>query len=119
MATRQNVATTAELPNDGSRLVVEVEGREIAIFRIDGELHAVANFCVHQGGPLCEGALTGRTVVGDDGWEWEYEGTEKHVLCPWHGWMFDVTSGVCVDAERYTVPTYEVEVEDEDVFVLM
>jgi len=119
MATRQRVATMDELPSDGSRVLVEVEGREIAIFRVGDDLHGVLNFCVHQGGPLCEGDLTGRTVVGEDGWEWEYEETEKHLLCPWHGWMFDVTTGVCVDAERYTVPTYEVEVEDGDVFVVV
>lgn len=118
MANRHQVATTDELPSEGSRVIVEVEGREIAIFCVDGEFQAVLNFCVHQGGPLCEGRLTGRAVVGDDGWEWEYDETEKHLLCPWHGWMFDVTTGTCVDAERYTVPTYEVEVEDEDVFVV-
>jgi nitrite reductase/ring-hydroxylating ferredoxin subunit len=119
MSTREKVATTAELPTEGSRVIVEAEGREIAIFRVEGDLHAVANFCVHQGGPLCDGELAGRTVVGDDGWEWEYEEVEKHVLCPWHGWMFDVTSGVCVDAEQYSVPTYDVEVENGNVFVVL
>jgi nitrite reductase/ring-hydroxylating ferredoxin subunit len=114
---RHRVADAAELEADGSRVIAEVDGVEVAVFRIEGEFHAVANFCVHQGGPLCEGELRGRTTVADNGWEWEYDETEKHVVCPWHGWLFDVTTGVSPDDETYAVPTYDVEVEDGGVFV--
>lgn len=116
MADRHRVADVEDLP-EGSRVIAEVDGVEVAVFRIEGEFHAVANFCPHQGGPLCEGELCGRTVVDREAWEWEFDDTEKYVLCPWHGWIFDVTTGENVDTDRYSVPTYEVEVRDGGVFV--
>lgn len=114
---RHRVADVEEFADDGSRVLAEVEGIEVAVFRVEGDYHAVANHCVHQGGPVCEGELRGRTTVADDGWNWEYDETEKHVVCPWHGWLFDVTTGASPDDDRYVVPTYDVTVEDGEVFV--
>lgn len=119
MPTRHKVSELADFPDNESRVIVDIDGQEIAVVRVDGQYYALLNFCVHQGGPLCEGTLTGRTTVGEDGWEWEYDDTEKNVRCPWHGWMFDVTTGTCVDAKRYSIPTYEVEVEDGDIYVIV
>jgi nitrite reductase/ring-hydroxylating ferredoxin subunit len=115
--TRHRVADVEELSDDGDRVLVEVEGREIGVFRIDGEYHALLNYCPHQAAPLCQGDLTGQMVVGDDGWEWHYDKEGEIVTCPWHGWKFDVESGVNVKDDRYAVPTYEVEVEDGAVYV--
>lgn len=111
------IADTDEVPSDGSRIISEIKGREIAVFRIDGEFYAVANYCVHQSGPLCEGELTDRMKIGDDGWEWVSEGTNKTIVCPWHCWRFDVTTGVNVDDDRYSVPTYDVEVKGDEIYV--
>ena len=118
MTSRQKIASTDELPADGDRIIADVDGIEIAVVRFDGEYYAIANHCIHQGGPLCEGSLGGRTVIGDDGWEWDYDTDEKYVRCPWHGWLFDVTTGRNVNADRYVTPTYEVEVEDGSIYVL-
>lgn len=118
MATLHKVANVEDLPTDGSRVIADVDGLEVAVFRIEGEFHAVANYCVHQGAPLCEGELCGRTTVNKDDWGWEYDDTEKNVLCPWHGWVFDVTTGQNVDAKKYSVPTYEVEIRDGEIFVV-
>lgn len=117
MGERFKVATVEDLSEDGSRAFAELDGIEVAVFRIEGEYYAVANYCVHQGGPLCEGDLRGQYGVGDDGWEWTYDSTEKNVHCPWHGWRFDVTTGRNIDESRYAVPTYDVEVEDGEIFV--
>lgn len=114
---RHRVAEAAELADDGSRVLVEIEGVEIAVFRVGDDYHAVANHCVHQGGPVCEGELRGRTTVADDGWDWEYDDSGKYVVCPWHGWLFDVTTGVSPDDDRYAVPTYDVTVDDGEVYV--
>ena len=118
MAERHKVADEADLAEAGSRAFVQIGGVEVAVFRIDGDLHAMANYCVHQGGPLCEGELRGSYGVGDDGWEWTYDPVERNVVCPWHGWKFDVTTGRNVNDERYAAPTYDVEVEDGEVFVV-
>jgi 3-phenylpropionate/trans-cinnamate dioxygenase ferredoxin subunit len=42
---------------EGGRLLVEIEGRSIGIFRVNGRFYALRNRCPHQGGPLCEGVL--------------------------------------------------------------
>lgn len=115
---RHEVATTDDLDGDGSRIITEIEGQEIAVFRLRGEYHAIANYCVHQGGPLCEGELRKELDVGDDGWIWEYTSEEKFITCPWHGWRFDVQSGENNIDPRYRVPTYDVEVEDGRLYVL-
>lgn len=115
--TRHEIAPEAEF-DDGSRVIREIDGLEIAVFKIDGEYYALANYCVHQAGPLCQGELMGRVTMGEEVWEWKYDTEERYVLCPWHGWVFDVTTGVNVDADQYAVPTYSVEVDDGMVYVL-
>jgi len=115
--TKHKIASVDEFQDDGSRVIAEVKGTEIAVFRIDGEFHAVANFCPHQGGPICEGELTGYTVGGDDGWSWEYDEQRKNITCPWHGWKFDVTTSRSIVDDRYALPSYDVFVEDGNVYV--
>jgi nitrite reductase (NADH) small subunit len=66
---------TAEMSPGESR-VVEVDAMEFAVFNVDGRFHVLSNICPHVGGPLGEGTLDGCQVV-----------------CPWHGWRFDVTNG--------------------------
>jgi nitrite reductase (NADH) small subunit len=114
---RHHVATSDEL-DDGDRIITDIEGQEIAVFRYDGEYYAVSNFCVHQAGPLCEGDLTGDMSLGDDGWSWEYDDEEKYIRCPWHGWVFDITTGENTDDPRYRAPTYDVAEENGEVYVL-
>ena len=48
------------------RVLADVEGREVAVFDLDGEFFALANYCVHQGGPLCEGTVSGALTTNDD-----------------------------------------------------
>ena len=81
---------------EGGRVVVDVDGVEIGIFRLDGELYAWENRCVHAGGPVCQGRLMNRVVerldaekrsLGDD------FSDELHIVCPWHGYEYDVRTG--------------------------
>ena len=118
MASRVKVADEDRFDGDGSRIIVETDGLEIAVFRHGEEYFALANYCIHQGGPLCEGGLTGTTDVSEDQWDWTYDGEKRNIMCPWHGWTFDITTGVSVKDQSYAVPSYEVEVEDGTVYVL-
>ena len=117
MPDRHHVASTDEFSADGDRVIVAVEGIEIAVIYHDGEFHGLLHFCPHQSGPLCDGELTGRTGLAEDGFRWTYDTDERYVLCPWHGWKFDITTGVNVDQEAYRVPTFDVEVENGEVYV--
>ena len=69
------VAVTDDIPPNQGKLV-EVQGKKIALFSLEGRYYAIDNTCTHRGGPLSEGELEG-----------------DEVTCPWHGAKFKVTSG--------------------------
>lgn len=86
-----------------------LEGRSIGVFNIGGEFFALRNVCPHQGGPLCEGVLSGLVAPGAPG-EYRYTGRKEVLRCPWHGWEFDVRTGRSyIDPEHTRVRTYPVE----------
>ena len=99
MAEFTRVAKTSEIPAGGGK-VVEAGGKTLAIFHCGGTWYATDNTCVHRGGPLGEGSLSGTTVT-----------------CPWHGWEYDVTTGVSIANPSAKVQTFDVKVEGEDIFV--
>ena len=84
----------------GENKVVEVNGEQVALFNVDGEFFATTNTCPHRGGPLGEGFLEGDVVT-----------------CPWHGWRFNVKTGISPVVPTAKIPTYKVKVEDNDVLV--
>lgn len=119
MATRKTrVGTVDEFEEEDPSIIVEVDGMEIAVFCVDDEYYALANYCVHQSGPLCEGELTGEMCGGDDGWEWKYGNDGKIIKCPWHSWKFNIETGENIKDNKYRTPTYDVEVSDGNVYVL-
>ena len=95
------VATTSEL-SSGAGKKVELNGKEIALFNIDGKFYALDDMCPHRGGSLSEGSCE-----------------DKVVACPWHGWQYDVATGACLTSPSVQQQTYEVKVEGNDVLVLV
>ena len=86
-----------------------LEGRSIGVFNVGGDFFALRNVCPHQGGPLCQGVLSGFVVPGGPG-EYRYLRRGEILRCPWHGWEFDVRTGQSyVDPARTRVRTYPVE----------
>ncbi|MFB6250779.1 MAG: Rieske (2Fe-2S) protein [Halobellus sp.] len=118
MTDRYAIADVDEFDGNGSRVIAEVEGQEIAVFRHENEYYALANYCIHQAGPLCEGALSGSISTDEDGWDWVYDDEERYIVCPWHGWMFDIETGQSPKDERYAVPTYDAVVENGIVYAV-
>jgi nitrite reductase/ring-hydroxylating ferredoxin subunit len=103
------VAAVAEVP-PGARKLVEVEGRKIALFNVDGEYFAVLDRCPHQGGSLCKGQLIGLIESKEPG-VYSYSRAQQIVRCPWHGWEFDLRTGQSqVDPSSIRVRPYPVEV---------
>jgi nitrite reductase/ring-hydroxylating ferredoxin subunit len=104
------VATVGEIPS-GQRKIVEVAGRSIGLFNINGEFFALRNRCPHQGGPLCQGRLSGRLVAAAPG-QYNYGHPGEMLRCPWHGWEFDVPTGQSwFDPIQTRVRSYPVSVE--------
>jgi nitrite reductase/ring-hydroxylating ferredoxin subunit len=104
------VAPLDELP-PGSRKLVTVKGRKVAVFNIGGELFALLDRCPHRGGSLCEGSLTGLVEAGEPG-RYAYSRPGEILRCPWHGWEFDIRTGKSwCDPEKVRATSYEVAVE--------
>ncbi len=96
------VANRSEVP-PGQKLLVEVDGRAIALFNVEGTFFAIDDVCTHDGGPLAEGDLVG------------YE-----IQCPRHGARFDVRTGkaLCMPAIE-PVASHQVEVKGDEVFIIL
>lgn len=101
--------------NPGERILVDIQEREIAVFNVDNTFHALSNYCIHQGGPVCEGAVTGTVTEDEDGLDYDKEG--EVVSCPWHAWEFDIKTGRHLARPQYRLPTYETAVVDGKIYV--
>ena len=90
-ASRFVVARASEIP-EGGRILVEVGGREIGIYRLKGRFHALLNRFPPLGGPLCKGGVVSEIHAAVPG---EVRGNPDRlfVTCPWHNWEFDVETG--------------------------
>jgi nitrite reductase (NADH) small subunit/3-phenylpropionate/trans-cinnamate dioxygenase ferredoxin subunit len=77
-----------------------VAGRPVAIYNVDGRFYATTNLCIHRGGPLGQGMLDGNVI-----------------MCPWHAWTFDVTTGENTVNADMKVGCYPVRLEDGHVLV--
>lgn len=106
---RFEVCPVDDLP-PGSRTIVDVAGREIGVFNVDGELYAIHNVCPHQLAPLCQGQLVGEMTAPAVG---EYELTREGeiIQCPWHCWRFDLATGESVFNPHLRTGSYHVTVE--------
>ena len=93
------VATLDQLP-EGSALEVEVAGRIIALFHVDGVISAIDGLCPHQGGPLADGSIEGSLVY-----------------CPWHRWGFEIQTGQSMVNPTWKQTVYPVQIEGDSVRV--
>lgn len=100
MAEYVKVATTDDVTPGQPRLV-EVNGRRVVLFNLDGAFYAIDDFCSHRGAPLSEGEVMG-----------------KDVQCPWHGALFDITTGEASGPPADAgVETFKVRVAGSDIEV--
>jgi 3-phenylpropionate/trans-cinnamate dioxygenase ferredoxin subunit len=106
---RHIVAAAHEIP-PGSRRRVEVEGRPVAIFNVNGELFALLDRCPHQGASLCEGNLVGLVESPAPG-QYRYSRKGEIIRCPWHGWEYDLRTGKSFcEPERARVRSFPVSI---------
>ena len=99
MANWIRLGTAGEIPSGGCR-VYEASGNTIAVFNLGDGMHAIDNTCVHRGGPLGEGEISG-----------------KNVTCPWHHWSYDVTTGKSTMSDTIGVKKYPLELRENELWV--
>ena len=100
MADWVRVCSLAEAPRDGMVMEADAQGVAICLARVGGELSALDNWCPHRRGPLGGGWIEGEAVV-----------------CPWHSWAFNTTTGIAEPPERAKVDVFPVKVENDEVLV--
>ena len=119
MSKAYDVASVDDIP-EGKHLLVEVRGREIGIFNVKGQYYALPNVCLHQNGPLCQGAVSGTLVSSaETDWKrtWAHDG--EIIVCPWHSLEFNIITGECLAYPNRKLPTYRVAVEGQRINVFL
>lgn len=94
------IAAASELPGPDEAKEFELGGKTICIANINGVMCAMDNVCLHEGGPLGQGYVDGGKIV-----------------CPWHGWEYDATTGQLFDDPKSKLDVYPIKIEDDDVLV--
>jgi nitrite reductase/ring-hydroxylating ferredoxin subunit len=93
MARFIEVAKKSQIP-EGGVISVEIEGKSLALVKLEGAVYALADTCPHDAGPLSDGQ-----ILGED------------IECPWHRSCFSVKTGrVTRDPATEDVATYTVRV---------
>ncbi|MGR8929310.1 MAG: non-heme iron oxygenase ferredoxin subunit [Gammaproteobacteria bacterium] len=81
---------------DGEHIVVDIDGYDVALFKLDGQFYAIEDVCTHDGAEIASGELDGDEIV-----------------CPRHGARFCVKTGKVKCAPAYEdVATFAVRVVD-------
>lgn len=114
------VEQVAEFPDKECR-VISRNGKEVGVFRIGEEFFAWHNRCAHQGGPVCQGRifpkvleplLEHQTTHG-----MAYSEEELHIVCPWHGYEYNIKTGRNAGNPRIGLKPVPVVVKDGGVYV--
>ncbi len=109
-----------DLKDGDSRLVREGD-LEIGVYRRGSDLYAYKNLCVHQGGPACQGITMHKVEevirVDKTSAGLRFNHNEEHIVCPWHGFEYDLKTGVCVADKKLKLKKYEVVTEEDSIYV--
>jgi len=83
-------------------MTVFAGGRNVALFKIGGQIFALDGICPHKGGPLGEGICE-----------------EGHVYCPMHGWRFNIRTGDCEERPDKPAESLPVRIAGEMIEVAL
>jgi len=108
---------------DGDVRIVSSKEVDVGVYRHGGKYYAYRNFCVHQGGPACEGVMLpkvedvlgpDRTLVGH-----AFNEAEMHIVCPWHGYEYKLETGECAADPKLRLQKFRVIERDGSVYVAL
>ncbi len=113
------VGSIEEFP-DGECRVLSVDGLEVGVFRQGERLVAYQNVCPHYGGPVCQGKIFNRVeevIAPDQTSRGLRFGGQRHIVCPWHGYEFDLESGAHPGDPDMRLTRIAIEVRDDAVYL--
>jgi nitrite reductase/ring-hydroxylating ferredoxin subunit len=115
-----NIGPASEFDDPG-RKIIESEGIEVGVFKLGGEFFAYANHCPHMGGPACQGKMMPQVeeVIADDRTSkgMAFSKTQMNIVCPWHGFEFNMRTGIHPGNPKMRLRPIKVHVADGDVIV--
>jgi nitrite reductase/ring-hydroxylating ferredoxin subunit len=94
-------APMSDLP-EGQMLGLTLDSREVLLVHHQGEIRALGGLCPHRNGPLHQGNFC-----------------DGRIVCPWHAWEFDCTTGEYDYNPEIRLATYPVEVLDGRIYVVL
>jgi nitrite reductase/ring-hydroxylating ferredoxin subunit len=113
-----NIGSAAEFDDPG-RKIIDANGVEVGVFKLAGEFFAYLNVCPHIGGPACQGKIIAKVdeVISADRTSMglKFSKTQINVVCPWHGYEFDIRTGSHPGNPRIQLARVKVEVQGGDV----
>jgi len=116
------IGKVAAFPDPG-RKIVEVDGVAVGVFCRNGTFTAYENVCPHMGGPVCQGKIIARVEerVGDDKTSQglAFSKDETNVVCPWHGYEFNIATGRHQGNPRLRLRSVRVRVVEDDVLITL
>jgi len=81
--------------SNGANIIIDLDGSQVAIFKVDGQIYAIEDVCTHDGAEIASGEL-----VGDE------------IICPRHGARFCIKTGAVKCAPAYEdVATFPIRIE--------
>jgi nitrite reductase (NADH) small subunit len=95
VSNRVRICAQSELPAVNQVREVVANGRALCIANVNGSISVLNGTCPHEGGPLGEGTIE-----------------EGRVVCPWHGFSFNVQTGATRDDPDLRVEVLEAKIED-------
>jgi nitrite reductase/ring-hydroxylating ferredoxin subunit len=120
---RERVIGKASSFPDSGRMVIDLEGTEVGVFCVNGKFIAFENVCPHMGGPVCQGKIIPRVreVIAEDKTSLglAFSKNQTNIVCPWHGYEYDIQSGQHQGNPRLRLRPVQIEVVDGDLVVTM
>jgi nitrite reductase/ring-hydroxylating ferredoxin subunit len=115
------VSKLSDFTGNHCRLIKE-GNLEIGVYRRGNNFYAYENLCHHQGGPACEGITMHKVeeIIRPDktyaGQRFNME--QEHIVCPWHGYEYDMKTGECIPDRSIKLRKFEVETQGDSVYVI-
>jgi nitrite reductase (NADH) small subunit len=94
------LAAQSELPAINEAKEFPCGDRTICVANVNGTITAMDNVCLHRGGPLGQGVIE-----------------KGKVICPWHGWAWDPTTGQAVHNPNARLAVHPLKIKNGDVLI--
>jgi nitrite reductase (NADH) small subunit len=105
---------------DGDHRIFAIETIEVGVFRVGDRVFAYENTCPHAGGPVCQGKIFNRVeelLTPEKKSLGLRFSTRRNIVCPWHGYEFDIETGSHPGYRAMRLRPVKVDVREGQIFV--